>query len=93
MPLEMFQEIKGAATINDEAVEVRSLALSGKGVYGRVSGNIKGTNVDMTFELMTDSSFDLRSLTHAMLGQYNVSPGYYVIPLKGKMTKTLEGQE
>jgi type II secretion system protein N len=93
MPLELFHEIKGAATIKGETVEVRSLALSGKGVYGRIRGSIKGMNADMSFELMTDSSFGLGSLTHAVLGQYNVSPGYYVIPLKGKMTKTLEGQE
>ena len=93
VPLEMFHEIKGAATIHSEMVEVRSLALSGKGVYGRVSGSIKGVNVDMSLELMTDSSFGLGSLTQAMLGQYKVSPGYYVMPLKGKMTRTREGQE
>jgi type II secretion system protein N len=93
VPLEVFQEIKGAATIKDETVEVRSLALSGRGVYGRVRGSIKGSNVDMSFELMTDSSFGLGSLTHAVLGQYKVSPGYYVIPLKGKMAKTTEDQE
>jgi len=93
VPLEVFHEIRGAATINDETVEVRSLALSGKGVYGRVRGSIKGMNVDMSFELMTDSSFGLGSLTHAVLGQYKVSPGYYMIPLKGKMVKTVEDQE
>ena len=93
VPLEVFQEIKGAATIKDETVEVRSLALSGRGVYGRVRGSIKGMNVDMSLELMTDSSFGLGSLTHAVLGQYKVSPGYYVIPLKGKMAKTTEDQE
>jgi type II secretion system protein N len=93
MPLQLFHEIKGAATIKGETVEVRSLALSGKGVYGRVRGSIKGMNADMSFELMTDSSFGLGSLTQAVLAQYNVSPGYYVIPIKGKMTKTLEGQE
>ena len=93
VPLEMFHEIRGAATIKDGAVEVHSLALSGKGVYGRVRGSIKGMNVDMSLELMTDSSFGLGSLTHAVLGQYKVSPGYYVIPLKGKMAKTTEDQE
>jgi type II secretion system protein N len=93
VPLEVFQEIKGAATIKDETVEVRSLALSGRGVYGRVRGSIKGSNVDMSFELMTDSSFGLGSLTHAVLGQYKVSPGYYVIPFKGKLAKTTEDQE
>ena len=93
VPLEMFHEIKGAATIKDGAVEVRSLALSGKGVYGRVRGSIKGLNADMSFELMTDSSFGLGSLTRAVLEQYKVSPGYYIITLKGKMTKTVEGQE
>ncbi|HUO76430.1 MAG TPA: type II secretion system protein GspN [Thermodesulfovibrionales bacterium] len=90
VPLEVFHEIKGAATIKNETVEVRSLALSGKGVYGRVRGSIKGMDADMSFELMTDSSFTLGSLTHAVLGQYKVSPGYYVVPLKGKMVKVVE---
>ena len=93
VPLEVFHEIKGAATIKDEIVEVRSLALTGKRVYGRVRGSIKGVDADMSFELMTDSSFGLGSLTHAVLGQYKVSPGYYVVPLKGKMVKTTEDQE
>lgn len=93
VPLELFHEIKGVATIREGRVEVHSLALSGKGVYGRVRGSIRGTHADMSFEVMTDSSFGLGSLTRAMLGQYNVSPGYYVIPLKGNMTKTREGQE
>jgi hypothetical protein len=87
VPLEVFHEIKGAATIKDETVEVQSLALSGRGVYGRVRGSIKGMNVDMSLELMTDLSSGLGSLAHTVLGQYHVSPGYYVIPLKGRMGK------
>ena len=93
VPLDMFHEIKGAATIKGETVEVHSLTLSGQGVYGRVRGNFKGMNADMSFELMTDSSSGLGSFAHAMLGQYKVSPGYYVIPLKGKMSKSEGGRD
>lgn len=93
VPLDAFHEIKGAATINHGTVEVHSLALSGKGVYGRVRGSIKEMHADMSFELMTDSSSHFGSLAHAMLGQYKVSPGYYVVPLRGRMTKTLEDHE
>lgn len=93
MPLDVFHEIKGAATIKGDTVEVRSLALSGKGVYGRIRGSIRGVNADMSLELMTDSSSGLDPLTYAMLGQYKISPGYYMIPLKGRMTKTPEDQE
>lgn len=88
LPLNIFHEVKGAATINNETVEVQSLAMAGRGVYGRVRGSIRGTHLNMTFELMTDSSFKPEPLFRAILEQYKVSPGYYVIPLKGKILQT-----
>lgn len=84
LPLEIFGGIKGAAAISGETVEVRSFAMSGKGAYARVRGNIKGGRMDMTFELMTDSSFTLEPFFGALLEPYRVSPGYYAVPLRGE---------
>ncbi len=87
LPLEVFHDVKGAATIGNGAVEIQSLAMTGAGVYGRVKGSAKGGNMDMSFELMTEPSFKLEPLLQAMIERYKVSPGYYVFPLKGRIPR------
>lgn len=88
LPMNLFDDIKGVMTINDDIVEVKSLAMSGKGVYGRVKGSIKANHMDLNLELMTDSSYATASIPLAILEQYKISPGYYVIPLKGDIPNT-----
>ncbi len=85
LPLEVFHEFKGAATISSGTMEIQSLAMSGNGVYGRVRGSVKGGNMNMNFELMTEPSFKLDPLLQAMIERYKVSPGYYVFPVKGEI--------
>lgn len=85
LPLEMIHDVRAAATIRGNTVQIRSLALSGDGVYGRVSGSVRSSYMDMKFELMTEPSFELAPLLRAMIERYRVSPGYYVFPLKGKI--------
>ena len=85
LPLEVFHEVRAAATITGGAVDIQSLALSGEGVYGRVKGSVRGGNMDMSLELMTDPSFKLAPLLQAMVERYKVSPGYYVFPLRGEV--------
>lgn len=88
LPMNLFNDIKGVMTINDDTVEVGSLAMSGKGVYGRVKGGIKANHMDLSLELMTDSSYATGAIPLAILEQYKISPGYYVIPLKGDIPNT-----
>lgn len=78
-PLDLFQSVRGTLTI-EKMITVKSLTLEGRGVYARVNGNIKGNRLDMKIELMMDSSFELEPVLANILGQYMVSPGYYVIP-------------
>ncbi len=85
LPLEVFHDVKGSAAISSGTVEVRSLAMTGNGVYGRVKGSAKGGYMDMNFELMTEPSFRLDPFLQAMIERYKVSPGYYVFPLKGEI--------
>ncbi len=85
LPLEIFHEVRAAATITDGVVDIQSLALSGDGLYGRVRGSVRGGNMDMSLELMTDPSFKLAPLLQAMVERYRVSPGYYVFPLRGEV--------
>lgn len=85
LPLEVFHEVRGAATITDGALELQSLAMSGEGVYGRVKGSMRGGNMNMSLELMTEPSFKMGSLLRTMLARYRVSPGYYIFPLRGEI--------
>lgn len=82
LPLEIFKNIKGVVVINKETIDVKSFALEGKGVYARLKGSITEYNLNLNMELMIDSSFESGNIFRAMLEQYKVSPGYYVIPVK-----------
>jgi hypothetical protein len=65
--------------------------MSGAGIYARVRGAIGGTDMNLSLELMTDSSFSAEPLFQFALEKYRVSPGYYVIPLKGVIPRTKGG--
>lgn len=81
IPLELFSMIKGAMTISGDTVEVQSFALEGMGLYARIKGLIKQKKINMTMELMLDSSFKTEAFPLWMLEAYKISPGNYVIPL------------
>jgi type II secretion system protein N len=82
LPLEVFHTVHGLVTLKDGALDVRSFTLQGDGVYARVKGNATGQRLNMDVELMMDSSFRETPILQALVRQYQVSPGYYVIPLK-----------
>ena len=84
LPLDLFHDAKGAVRFNnDNTAEVQSFAMTGAGIYARVKGTVQGNDMNMSLELMTDSSFARESLFQMMLEKYRVSPGYYLVPLKG----------
>ena len=82
LPLELFHVIKGAAEMSNGTITVRSFTLEGRGVYARIKGNTRGRDLNMNFEFMVDSSFPSMTVL-SLIEQYKVSPGYYVIPLRG----------
>jgi type II secretion system protein N len=82
LPLEVFHTVYGLVTLRDGTVDVRSFTLQGDGVYARVKGNATGRKLNMDVELMMDSTFQATPILQALVRQYQVSPGYYVIPLK-----------
>lgn len=85
VPLDVFRGAKGAMTVEGPTVKIVSFSLEGDGIYARIKGNIVGGTLNVTLELMPDRSFK-ESIVFSALGNYRVSPGYYVIPI----TKTLE---
>lgn len=86
VPLNVFHNVKGAMVINGDTVEVTSFSLEGSGIYARIKGNIRGGNIDLTMEIMPDSSFAGSSYIFSMIDNYKVSPGYYVIPIKSTIS-------
>jgi hypothetical protein len=42
--------------------------------------------MDLTMEIMPDSSFTGNSYIFSMIDNYKVSPGYYVIPIKSTIS-------
>ncbi len=91
LPLDLFHEIRGSASVKNGLVELQSFAMSGTGIYARVKGSIRGADMNMSVELMTDSSFTTEPLFQFILDRYKVSPGYAVIPLKGAIPRTEGG--
>jgi type II secretion system protein N len=80
IPLNRFQNVKGMLALGQK-ITVNSLTMEGRGIYVRVKGEVKASNIDGRAEIMLNSSFDEYSLLSAVLDQYKVSPGYYVVPL------------
>lgn len=90
LPLDLFHEIKGAVALRNDTAEVLSFAMTGEGIYARVKGSIGGTGMNLSLELMTDSSFAADPFFRFVLERYKVSPGYAVIPLQGLIPR-MEG--
>ena len=85
LPLEMFNKARGAMTINNNTVEIRSFALEGDGIYARIKGKITEGRASLTVELMPERTFKEKNYIFSMLEQYKVSPGYYSIPITSNL--------
>ena len=85
LPLHLFRNVKGLLTIGDASIAVDSLAMEGKGIYVRIKGIIKESNLDGNIEIMMDSSFDLYPTLKSLFARYKVSEGVYVIPYVHKI--------
>lgn len=82
--LNTFHTLQGSVSIVKNMVEVESVSLEGDKGYARLKGNILNNRMDLAIELMPDRD-KLNALESMMIGKYIVSPGYYVVPIKGMM--------
>lgn len=85
LPLNMFNNARGAMTFKPGMIRVVSFSLDGRDIYARLKGDIKGSSMDLTMELMPDKAYIEKNPLFLMLENYRVSPGYYSIPLTGKL--------
>lgn len=88
IPLSLFNSIRGYIEFSDGTMNIHSISLEGKGIYGRIQGsrfkiqdsgviNIGGSRL----ELMINSDVSMPDLIELALIRYKKSPGYYIIPL------------
>ncbi len=79
-----FHGARGAMTIHGDMIGIDSIGLEGEKGYARIKGNINEKTVNLTLELMPYPD-RLTQVESMLISKYQVSPGYYVIPLKGKL--------
>ncbi len=84
VPLNFFHSVRGSFDIKGNIINVVSVALEGRDIYARLKGIIRDTAMDLDMELMPGRSFIENPLFVYGLEKYKVSPGYYLIPVKGK---------
>jgi type II secretion system protein N len=82
LPTDLFHAIKGAARVNNNRINIQSVAINGNGIYTRAKGMLQERTLNMDMEVMLDASFQPESLIRTMLAQYRISPGYYRIPIR-----------
>lgn len=80
--LKSFRKMQGSVRLNGNDITVDSMSLEGKKGFARLKGRIMNGLADMTLELMPVEQ-SLNTLESMIIGKYIVSPGYYVIPIKG----------
>jgi len=85
VPLDLFDTIRGSMDIKGNIIDVVSISLEGKDIYARLKGVIRGDAMDLHMEIMPGVSFIENPLFHGGFERYEISPGYYVIPVKGNL--------
>ena len=85
VPLNFFNIIRGSLDIKGNIINVVSIALEGRDIHARLKGVVENDVMDLDMELMPGVSFVEDPLFRGELEKYKISPGYYVIPLKGNL--------
>jgi type II secretion system protein N len=80
--LNTFHKIQGALSVKNNIITFDSVSLEGDKGYARLKGRITNGYMNMALEVMPEAG-KLTSLEKMLIGKYIVSPGYYVVPLKG----------
>lgn len=82
--LNTFSSLQGAMSLRADTIKIDSISLNGDKGYARLQGNITSNVMDLTLELMPYAG-KLSDMESMLIGKYIVSPGYYVIPIKGPL--------
>ncbi|MDA8168524.1 MAG: type II secretion system protein GspN [Nitrospiraceae bacterium] len=79
-----FTSSNGVLDLSMKDIRIKSVSLDSDWAYARMKGSITGGFYDLKTEVMPHSAS-----YNYMLAQYEVSPGYYVIPASGRLQELL----
>ena len=82
--LNTFRKLQGALSLNENNMKVDSISLEGEKGYARLKGDITNGVMNLSLELMPVKD-RLNAMESMLIGKYIVSPGYYIIPIKGPL--------
>ncbi len=85
LPINSFNKIQGALSIEGNTIQIRSINLEAEKGYARLKGNIINRDMNLSLEIMPVKE-KLQPYETTLLKQYLVSPGYYLIPIKGPVS-------
>jgi len=85
VPLNFFNTVTGSVDITGNIINIVSVTLEGRDIYARLKGVIKDRVADLNMELMPGKSFLENPLVRIELDRYRISPGYYIIPIRGQI--------
>lgn len=80
--IDTFHKVQGVLSVSGNTVKVESVSLEGGKGYARLKGDIENRVMNLSLELMPVMD-KLNTVESMLIGKYIVSPGYYVIPLRG----------
>jgi type II secretion system protein N len=84
-PLNFFRTIQGSVDIDVNTIDVASVSLEGPNIFARLRGTIRNNFMDLRMEVMPEKVFLENPLLLSQVDRYQISPGYYVIPVNGPL--------
>lgn len=87
LPLNLFDTVRGIVFLEGNSIEVDSVSLEGKEMYARLTGSVKGKNVDVKLELMPEGDSFPDPLLASLLERYRIARGHYVIPVRMEISR------
>ncbi|MDA8086840.1 MAG: type II secretion system protein GspN [Nitrospiraceae bacterium] len=79
-----FKTANGVIDITPSDIHVKSVSLDSPDVYAKLKGNLQNGIYNIRLEITSTGPNP-----NPLLSQYQVSPGYYVIPLSGRLRQLL----
>lgn len=79
-----FKNANGVLDITPAGIGVRSISLDSEEIYAKLKGNLENGVYNIRLEVTSSGSNP-----NPLLSRYQVSPGYYVIPLSGTLRQLL----
>ena len=85
IPLNFFHTVRGYIDVRNSKLEAVSVSFEGKDIYARMKGKVQDAFANLAIEVMPEAGIAKNPLFLHEFKQYEVSPGYYVIPVRGPL--------